>query len=343
MKSFRSILWPFSLLYGLITFARNKCYDWGVFQVTPIPRKSICIGNLSAGGTGKTPHVAYLADYIGSTFETTILSRGYGRTTKGFQLVQENSSAKNVGDEPLFYATLFKDKIHVVVCENRVNGVKHILQQFPTNQVILLDDAFQHRAVKAGLNILLTDFNAPYFRDSMLPSGNLREWIRGINRADYVVVTKCPSEITEKEKNYFYAKLGVAENKIYFSTIKYGELTSFGKPLKKKIENVLLVTGIANPKPLKEHLAQNYSVEQLIFPDHHVFTQKDIEEIHQKIDTFVDENAIIVTTEKDFMRLKENLLKWNMHNYPWYFQPMHISIHDELQFKEELIKYVNTI
>ena len=172
MRIIRILLWPISLIYGIITYLRNKCFDIGIFQVYEIPKKSICVGNLSTGGTGKTPHVAYLAELLKDKIQTSILSRGYGRTTKGFILVNDKHTSNEVGDEPLFYHSLFNSKINVAVCEKRKFGVQQIQTVFPENELIILDDAFQHRAVKAGFNILLTDFNSPFSKDTMCMVGS---------------------------------------------------------------------------------------------------------------------------------------------------------------------------
>lgn len=342
MRAFRKLLWPFSLIYGFITFLRNKCYDSGLFEVYTIPKKSICVGNLSTGGTGKTPHVAYLAEYFSDKVETTILSRGYGRKTKGFILLDGNQSSLTVGDEPLLYSTIFDKKVHVAVCEKRKEGVEKIQKLFPLNELILLDDAFQHRAVKAGFSILLTDFNSPYSKDFMLPAGNLREWKSGKNRADCVIVSKCPDELSEINKINLANELKVHPEKIFFSKIVYGAIKAFGKTVQTP-KNVLLVSGIANPKPLIEFLSDKFTIENIQFKDHHVFNEQDIQLIHQKFDTFVGAEKIILTTEKDFMRLKDFTRIWNLEDYPWYYQPITVEIDKELQFKSLIDQYVNTI
>lgn len=342
MQSLRKLLWPFSLIYGFITFLRNKCYDLGIFETYRIPNKSICVGNLSVGGTGKTPHVAYLADYLSSNLETSILSRGYGRKTKGFMLVDEFSSAEKVGDEPLFYHAHFNKKVHVAVCEKRKLGILELNKLFPTNELIILDDAFQHRAVKAGFSILLTEFNDLFSSDLVLPAGNLREWKSGKNRANCVIVTKCPAEINEQEKNKIATKIGVKRERVFFSSIKYASM----KPLQLQVSDpkaILLVTGIANPNPLIRHLKSKYRVDHLHFDDHHAFTKEEIAKIHQKFDTFARGEKIILTTEKDFMRLKNFASEWNLNAYPWYYQPITVEIDNEKQFKTLIDQYVNTI
>ena len=342
MQFLRYLLWPFSLVYGCISFIRNWCYDIGIFNVYTIPNKSICVGNLSTGGTGKTPHVAFIANHFQDQVETSILSRGYGRDTKGFILLSDKSIANEVGDEPLFYQTIFNNTVHVAVCEKRKVGIEKLIHLFPSNELILLDDAFQHRAVKAGMNILLTDFNTLYSNDFMLPTGNLREWKMGHKRADLLIVTKCSEKLTDDEKKSITAQLKFPDDKVYFSRIKYAELKSFSKE-KTSPKKVLLVTGIANPAPLLLHLKMNFEVEHINFNDHHTFSLKDIEEIHRKFDTFADNNSIIVTTEKDYMRLKDVATVWKINEYPWYYQPISVELDREEEFKTIINQYVNTI
>ena len=342
MRIIRILLWPISLLYGLITFLRNKCYDFGFFQVYEIPKKSICVGNLSTGGTGKTPHVAYLAELLNHKIQTSILSRGYGRNTNGFILVNDTHESNDVGDEPLFYHVHFNSKLHVAVCEKRKIGVQQIQSLFPENELIILDDAFQHRAVKAGFNILLTDFNSPFSKDTMLPTGNLREWKSGRKRADCIVITKCNHALTQHEKNKWASDLKVDSNTLFFSSIKYDSIVSFGKQLETP-KSVLLVTGIANPSPLIEFLNDKYKIEHLQFADHHAFNVQDIHEIHQKFDTFVAENKIILTTEKDYMRLKDLIPENELTKYPWCYLPIAVKMDEEEKFNDLINQYVRKV
>ena len=342
LKSLRFLSFPFALIYLVITSTRNVFYQLGIFKTFVIPKKSICVGNLSVGGTGKTPHVSYLAEWLSKSYETAILSRGYGRKTAGFLVVNRNKSASEVGDEPLFYATQFQEKVHVTVCEKRAIGVQQIQTFFPKNELIILDDAFQHRAVKAGLNILITDFSKRFSDDYLMPVGTLRESRASKNRADIIIVSKTPNDCTETTKNQIVKKLKFNPNSVFFSRIKYAEMRPFGKQIH-SFSKVLLVTGIANPKPLFEHLSTNFEVEQLTFGDHHAFSKADIQRIHQKFDTFVNKETIILTTEKDYMRLKDYSSEWNLQNYPWYFQPIAIEIDKEEKFKNLINQYVNTI
>lgn len=340
MNSMRLILFPFGILYGCVTAFRNWLFDRGLKESYIIPGKSICIGNLSVGGTGKTPHVAYLTQLLQSEFSIQILSRGYGRTSRGFLEVHPNSNAQDVGDEPLFYATHFP-KVRVAVCESRKVGIEN-LRSIEIPDVLLLDDAFQHRAVKAGMNILLTQFDHPYFSDFMLPAGNLREWKSGKSRADIVIVTKCPSTLSTETKESYMKRLKFDPKSVYFSSIVYGEMIPFHTN-ESSIKSVLLVTGIANPAHLKTHLEKNYAVEMMQFPDHHDFTLEDIQKIHKKFDTFASKNKVIVTTEKDFMRLKKNEFNTLIQQKPWFYQSISVQIDRESEFNERIQNYVRTV
>ena len=202
MRILRFILFPFAIIYGCITWMRNKFFDWGLKKEEKIPFPSICVGNLSVGGTGKTPHVLLLNQWLSEEKKVTIISRGYGRKTKGLIWADENSNADTIGDEPMLFH-LAQPEPTVIVPEKRVEAVNALQAKNTENTVVLLDDAFQHRHVKAGLNILLCDFNAPYFHDFMLPTGNLREFRSGAKRADIVIVTKCPDKISNQQKEVF--------------------------------------------------------------------------------------------------------------------------------------------
>ena len=342
MKYFRLLLLPFGFLYGVITAARNVLFNLKIKEVYKIPVKSIVVGNLSVGGTGKTPHVAYIAELLTHQNPIQILSRGYGRKTAGYILLDKQSTAELVGDEPLFYQKQF-EHVDVAVCESRKIGIQNLLK-LKENQIIILDDAFQHRAVKAGLNILITDFNQPYFNDWMLPAGNLREWISGRKRADIVIVSKCKINLDQETKSLYKQNLKFNPESIYFSSIQYGELRSFNSiSTLSEVKKIFLVTGIANPKPLLEHLSENFDVELIQFPDHHAFSIEDIHKIHKKFDTFASEQKAIVTTEKDFMRLQNENFKSLIDQKPWFYQKIKVKLDRELDFKTEINNYVRAI
>lgn len=336
----RYLLFPFSVLYWIVTEVRNFLFDKQILKSFQIPGKSIVIGNLSVGGTGKTPHTAYLIENaIGNQIKTSVLSRGYGRKTKGLVEANITSSASEIGDEPLLYWNRYQKDINVIVAEERNDGVKYIQQNHNDNQLILLDDAYQHRKVKAGLNIVITDFNQPFFKDFLLPVGRLREARHRINRADIVIVSKCDAKLSEATMNEYQKKINC--DNVYFSRYEYADLQHWTKSTVNSIKKVLLVTGIANPTPLQNHLEKSYKVELIRFNDHHNFNSSDIEQIHKKFGSFADAETAIVTTEKDIMRLKL-FDKEKFENYPWYYQPISVKIEKEELFKTLINEYVRS-
>ena len=293
------------------------------------------------GGTGKSPLVALLADQFKDKVKIHILSRGYGRKTSGYIRLNETSSASEVGDEPLMYAKKFNATVGVSVCESRTAGVKEIIETSETD-LIILDDAYQHRKVTAGFSILLTDFSSPFFKDYVLPVGNLREPRSGIKRADLILVTKVPHQLEQKEKDKFSKKINFEKNAVFFSSIQYGELRSFSTQKVDSIENVLLVTGIANPEPLKSFLKESYKVEEIRFKDHHQFSLKDLETIHKKFDIFATDKKIIVTTEKDYVRLISGELSAFISQKPWYYQEITVRIDRQNEFLNRIDEYIGT-
>ena len=310
MKTLRKLLFPFSLLYGSILALRNLFYDKGWFESKSYSTPIICVGNLSTGGTGKSPMIEYLISFLKEDYKVAVLSRGYKRKTSGFLEVLTDSIVENVGDEPLQFKRKFPN-IVVAVCANRQEGIEQIRVKA---DVILLDDAFQHRKVNASTNILLTTFNDLYIHDMVLPAGNLRESKRGANRADLVVVTKCPEKHSYAKLQEIQYILNLkTEQKIYFSKISYDD-SIYGKseslPLSYLLDkNFTLVTGIANPKPLVEFLSKNqYKFEHKKFPDHHHFSNSEIKQLEGK--------DIILTTEKDFVRLQPRLNKFAIYYLP---------------------------
>lgn len=341
--SFRILLLPFSWIYGVVTAIRNLFFDIGIFKVYHIPVKSICVGNLAVGGTGKTPHVDLLTElFLQQNKKIAILSRGYGRKTKGVLEVKTTSKADEVGDEPLLYKLKYKEKINVVVAEKRKLGVEYILSNFHDTDLILLDDAFQHRAVEAGLNIILTDYSRLYCDDFVMPAGNLREFKSGRKRAGIVIVSKCPTVLSKEEKEEIKQDLKFDKSAIFFSNIQYDELISFKEPKEIASKKALLVTGIANPTPLLNRLKKDFQIEHLKFGDHHTFTTVEIEQIQQKIDTFAPEDGIVITTEKDFMRLKD-FNQISASKISWYYQSISTNIDELEKFNLLIEKYVNEI
>ena len=305
------LLWFSSQLYGLAVAARNGLYEAGILRSRSFTFPVICIGNITAGGTGKTPHVIYLADKLSAVMEVAVLSRGYLRRSKGFRPVTGADRVSNAGDEPLQMAQSLK-KARVFVDRDRVNGINEIKLVFPSAEAVILDDGFQHRSLKAGLNILLTDWNRLMTRDRMLPLGRLRESLDGMKRADIIIVTKAPYNITAGEMEAVRSELrsAGAGQSIWFTTLAYEKPVPlfFGTPLRGITAGttVLLVTGIAEPGPLAAYLSGiSARVVPLSFPDHHQYTTGDIEKITGAFDAISEPDKIIITTTKDGVRLKE--------------------------------------
>ena len=341
MQILRYRLLPFSLLYGSVMYFRNLLFNAGIKEVKKVNATVVSIGNLSMGGTGKTPHVDWIVTKLKEQIPTAILSRGYGRKSKGFVLVTKHSQAETVGDEALFYKRKHKEEIEVAVAEKRVEGAEKLLNLKSNLKLIVLDDAYQHRHIHRDVNILLTDYNAPFYKDFVVPSGRLREFRLGKNRADVVVVTKCPKVLNDAEKIELKRKIDVSpETLVCFSQIKYGEMLPINSGEFTVPEQILLVTGIANPKPLYEHLKKLANVELLSFPDHHDFTTKDIRKIHNLFDTFATQNKCIVTTAKDVPRLCSNLVKPLIENYPWFYQTINVEIDNEQKLLKKIKEHV---
>ena len=307
MSFLRKILYPFSVLYGEVTSARNKMYDNGVLKSTKFNIPVIVVGNLSVGGTGKSPQIEYLIRLLKNDYKVAVLSRGYKRASKGFIVADKNATAKSIGDEPMQFYTKFGNEVIVAVDADRVNGITQ-LKELHTLDVILLDDAYQHRKVEAGFNILLTPFDKLYVDDTMLPTGDLREKIEGANRAQVIIVTKCPESLSEEEQFEITKKLSVAlEQTVFFTKIGYNDtIIGLGDEIPfKDLKNyqVLLVTGIAKTKPLTNFLEeQEINFEHLAFQDHHNFSEKDYSKIEKQFSEIKSDQKLILTTEKDYVR-----------------------------------------
>lgn len=301
MKFLRIILFPVVPIYYLITWLRNWLYDKGIKSSKSYDIPVICVGNLSTGGTGKTPMIEYLIRLLKDKKSVATLSRGYKRITEGYEIADQGATADTIGDEPYQFYRKFKD-IKVAVDGNRQNGIAQLLKLEDKPEVILLDDAYQHRKVKAGFNILLTAYYNLYCNDIVLPTGNLREPKSGAKRADVIVVTKCPADISESEKSKISKDLKIKPHqKLVFSSINYAEkvISTHSEIALQSLSEFTLVTGIANAKPLVEFLKnKGLKFDHLEFPDHYSFRINDIEELTKK--------ELIITTEKDFVRLTDN-------------------------------------
>ncbi|WP_425659200.1 tetraacyldisaccharide 4'-kinase [Tenacibaculum ascidiaceicola] len=316
MKLFRFLLFPFAVLYDVVTRFRNWFFNVGILKSTSFDISVIAVGNLSVGGTGKSPQIEYLIRLLKDDYKIAVLSRGYKRKTEGFQLVNDTHTAEDVGDEPLQFYKKFKNDITVAVDADRTNGIQQLLKNDNPLEVILLDDAYQHRKVTASTYILLTKYNDLYVDDFVLPTGNLRESRRGAKRASVIVVTKCPENLSKAEQEKIVRKLNPKSyQKVFFTTIAYDENLKGTEELAisdLKDKEVLLVTGIANPKPLLNFLKEKeVSFKHLNFPDHHNFTQQDISTIKKSFDELPSEQKIILTTEKDYMRLEGKIDQLN--------------------------------
>ena len=307
MKFLRKIAFPFSILYGLITSLRNYLYDAGLLKSRHFKTPTIVVGNLSVGGTGKTPQIEYLIDLLKSNCKIAVLSRGYKRKSKGFFMADEKVSAEIIGDEPFQIYLKFPEAI-VCVDADRTNGITKLEQLENPPEVILLDDAFQHRKVSGGFNILLTTYSNLYVNDTMLPTGDLRENASGADRAQAIIVTKCPTDISENEQIEITKKLHPkVHQQVFFTTITYDtQLKGDSKLDLSDLANfqILLVTGIANPKPLTDYLKnKKLNFKHLKYPDHHHFSINDIGEINSAYESLSATNKIILTTEKDYVRI----------------------------------------
>lgn len=332
-------LLPFTILYGLITYSRNILFDVGILKSTIIPGKSISVGNLSVGGSGKTPMVNYLTSLLQSEYSIQILSRGYGRKTSGYRQVTSADDARTVGDEPMSYFQKFAPKTEVFVCEKREEAIVKMKETNPSSTIIL-DDAFQHRYVKPGLQLLLTPFHDQFLNDWHLPSGNLRESKAGAHRADAIIVTKCPN-LTEKEMEVHRKRYETYQKPVFFSSIEYAELQLVGTPIP-QIKSILLVTGISSTTSLVTHLQEKHHLEELKFGDHHAFTLGDIQEIHRKFDTFASKEMAIVTTEKDLVKIEGLLTENDRQTFPWYVLPITVKMENEEAFNSMIKDYVRS-
>lgn len=340
LKSFRILLLPFALLYWLGISLRNWLYKKNIYKSASFGLPLICVGNLSVGGTGKSPMVEYLVEKLKDNFKVATLSRGYKRKTKGYALANEETTALEIGDEPMQFHLKFPD-VPVAVGERRIEAIPQLLHDRPDMQAIILDDAFQHRAIKAGLNVLLTDYNNLFTRDFYLPTGDLRDLKGSYKRAEIIIVTKCKPDLSEDERKSIIKEIDPLPGQhIFFTAIEYGETYHIKakrtSSLSEKKE-VLLVTGIANPRPLKKLLEeQSKTYYMMQYPDHHIFTIDDLNEIKKKFDSIEANSKMILTTEKDAVRLVK--FQSDITDLPLYVIPVrHRFLFGEGQRFDELV------
>ncbi|MDP4292321.1 MAG: tetraacyldisaccharide 4'-kinase, partial [Bacteroidota bacterium] len=310
----------------------------------------ISVGNLSAGGTGKTPHVEYLIRLLKDRYKISVVSRGYLRKTKGFVLADIDSTVAQVGDEPMQYINKFEN-ILVAVDENRKHGIQTLLEKQVGLQAVILDDAYQHRYVKPGLSILLTDFHSLYSNDYLLPAGRLREPVKGANRADIIIVTKTDPVFSPLSKRAVLEKLKpLPHQKVFFSYVTYGQPVSLYGDLPdlnfNEINTVVLFAGIANPYPLEQYLKRLCSELVVVyFKDHHQFSDNDINTIISTYNDQFSKRKVLITTEKDAMRLHESSLKQMLKEIPIYYIPIEISFHfkEKGKFDKLITDFVETV
>ncbi len=346
------LLYPFSILYGIAVSLRNNLYDLNILKSKEFDVPVISIGNITVGGTGKTPHVEYLINLVKDNFRVATVSRGYKRKTRGFQWVEEDSSFWATGDEPLQIKKKFPD-ISVAVCENRVKGVEKLLQPENDNapDVIFLDDAFQHRRISPGINILLIDYNRHIHEDMLLPAGRLRESASQIRRANMIIFTKCPGEITPIMRRILQKDIRLKPyQELFFTTFSYDKIQPVfsGNELspdfyKKQSYAILIVTGIAFPRLIPEHLKQFASeTELLTFPDHHDYSEEDIRLIMRKFDSLKKKKKIIVTTEKDAVRFRGYTDLEESFREVLYYLPVKVKFLDDegKLFNKKILNYV---
>ena len=345
------LLFPFAVIYGIITSFRNLLYDWKFLKSKPVNIHTICVGNLAVGGTGKTPHIEHLIRLLNPEFKIATLSRGYKRKSSGFKLADASSTAEDIGDEPLQYKTKNPD-LTVAVDANRLNGIKQLMSLENSPGVVLLDDAFQHRALKCELNIVVSEFNNLYINDCMMPAGYLRESKNGINRADIIVISKTPEKTTAVEiRNISKDLKPLAHQHLFFSWLKYGELSGFQNHTE-TIDTlndlfryrIVVFTGIGNPEPMVTYLKEySSSVRHIQYPDHHNFTLQNLVDIRTELDAIEGGNKIVVTTEKDAMRLKGTDLEDMTNTLPLYVLPIEVDFKDKTQeFNDIILNYVRT-
>lgn len=329
LKILRGILFPFAVIYGTVIHIRNYLFDRKILRSTSFDLPTICVGNLAVGGTGKTPMIEYLIRLLSPHYRLATLSRGYGRRSKGFVQADHSTSATIIGDEPAQLFSKFNG-ITVAVDEDRVDGVRQLLQLHPRPQLILLDDALQHRRLSARINILLTDYSHPYWADCFLPTGNLRDQKSSAKRAQIIIVTKCPKNFSTKNKQSFLAHIHAASHQqVFFSTIAYQppyHYKSFETIDITASQHILLVTGIANPENILAYYKEkNITIELIQYKDHHIFTAKDLSFIKEKFENIKNRDKLVLATEKDAVKLV-NMEGLNNSDLPLYILPVQMEI-----------------
>lgn len=354
MRFFRFLLFPIAVLYGIVVLIRNLLYDIGILPSKKFNIPIISIGNLSVGGTGKSPMTEYLIRLLHSEFHPAVISRGYKRHSSGFFIAKQDSTSFDVGDEPLQFKKKFPHTI-VSVDENRRHGIEKLISTYPDLKVVLMDDAFQHRKVEAGLNILLTEYNRMYYNDYILPVGYLREWRSAKKRADIIVVTKCPDNMQPVEKRIITKKVNCSSHQqLFFSHTKYNNpipvfpavSTNQDLAQKGKWDTIILFTGISSPRVFKKYLqTKANNVISIFYPDHHEYTLVEINKLVEVFKGVKGENKIILTTEKDAMRLDKKGIVEILDKLPIYYIPIEMTFdeHEKKVFDDFVIEFIHRL
>lgn len=344
LRSLRVLLFPFSLVYGAAVWFRNRLFNRRILKSTSFNLPVICVGNLAVGGTGKSPMVEFLVRHLHNHIEVAVLSRGYKRKTKGYALAEANTTALEIGDEPMQFHTKFPD-VAIAVGEERIVAIPQLLHDRPGTKVIILDDAFQHRTVIAGLNVLLTDCNNLFTRDWFLPTGDLRDEKSSYKRAEIIVVTKCRPDLPAEDKEAITSEIKpLPHQQVFFSAIKYGKPYHIISRAEISITGnmeVLLVSGIANPAPLKKYLHEHAHVYyEILYSDHHIFSIDDWKDMLKRFNNIQAEQKIILTTEKDAVRLIK--FSQELKDYPVYVIPIEVQFlfNEQQQFTDLITKFI---
>ncbi len=345
LKSFRVLLLPFSVIYGWVVTCRNWMYNKQYFKSVQFNLPIISIGNLSLGGTGKSPMVEHLLSILSNEYKVATLSRGYKRKTQGYALATHNTTALEIGDEPMQFHIKYPH-VSVAVGERRIEAIPQLIQDVPDLQAVILDDAFQHREIKAEFNILLTDYNNLYCDDFFIPTGDLRDERKSAKRAEIIIITKCPNGLSIEERDEIIEKLYPEQHQsVFFTSIGYETPYHIYNPSEQWVltmrDEVLLVCGIANPLPLKHYLHENtHTYYQLSYNDHHIFSIEDLQEIKEKFNQINSKSKLILTTEKDAVRLVKYTEE--LHDIPLYVLPIkpQFLFDAELVFNKLVIDYV---
>jgi tetraacyldisaccharide 4'-kinase len=347
----RRLLIPLSFLYGFISFIRNRCYDWGIIKSSKPVIPAIVVGNLSMGGSGKTPFSEYLIrHFLSLDIKVSFLSRGYGRKSKGFLIYKKDAvNATQIGDEPMQIALKFRN-IPVAVCENRLKGIEQIANLHKGCQLVILDDAYQHRSVKPDFSILIFDYTRLHLPLLPFPTGNQREFLCEKNRADILIINKCPVKLKDAEKQVLIDRIKpLPQQKIYFTTIEYGDIKSVFSNEKLRDTNskmdCIVFCGIANPTPFLSFCDENFNVlDKIIFNDHHTYIPEDIQSIRKRFINTKSNHCILLCTEKDRVKLISKEFKILFHQLPVYFIEIKIRfLERENEFHQDLQRTLQNI